>query len=49
MKIMRHIRTIQKGTRIRFFHITGCCAAMFVVIVLLLLRQEDFLYLKLCG
>jgi len=25
VKSMRHIRTIQKGTRMRFFHIFGCC------------------------
>lgn len=25
VKIMRHIRTIQKGTRMRFFQSTGCC------------------------
>lgn len=28
MKIIRHMRMIQKGTRMRFFHSTGCWEAM---------------------
>jgi hypothetical protein len=28
MKIIRHMRMIQKGTRMRFFQSTGCCEAI---------------------
>ena len=28
IRIIMHIRRIQKGTRMRFFHIIGCGAAM---------------------